>query len=183
MLFSKTLLGVLAASALTSGLAQAAAKPPAKAVPVEFYSGRWYEIARTPNAGQRNCQAPTTDFATSTTKDKTGADFSVRQVCHRGSPLGPEKVFTTSGRILPGSQNTRFTLSFLGGLKKQEYWVLDRAADGSWAIMATPGGNYVWLISRTPDLPVSTKAVAMERVKDLGYRKLEVPQHPPGAGA
>ena len=183
MFFSKTLLGVLAAGALTSSLALAAAKPPAKPVPVEFYSGRWYEIARTPNAGQRNCQAPTTDFAASRGKDGPSARFSVRQVCHRGSPLGPEKVFTTTGRILPGSQNTRFTLSFLGGLKKQEYWVLDRAADGSWAIMATPGGNYVWLISRTPDMPVSTKAVALERVKDLGYRKLELPQHPPGAGA
>ncbi len=183
MFLSKTLLGVLAAGALTSSLALAAAKPPAKPVPVEFYSGRWYEIARTPNAGQRNCQAPTTDFAASSARDGASARFSVRQVCHRGSPLGPEKVFTTTGRILPGSQNTRFTLSFLGGLKKQEYWVLDRAADGSWAIMATPGGNYVWLISRTPDMPVSTKAVALERVKDLGYRKLELPQHPPGAGA
>lgn len=186
MLFRKTLLGALAVGALSivlpGGTAVAAAKPPAKAVPTAFYSGRWYEIARTPNAGQRNCQAPTTDFAT-TAKDKAGASFSVRQVCHRGSPLGPEKVFTTNGRILPDSQNTRFTLSFLGGLKKQEYWVLDRAADGSWAIMATPGGNYVWLLSRTPDMPISTKAVALERVKDLGYQKLELPQHPPGAGA
>jgi apolipoprotein D and lipocalin family protein len=176
MLFSKTLLASLAACALTSGVAVAAAHPPAKPVTADFYSGRWYEIARTPNAGQRNCQAPATDFTA------RGASFAVRQVCHRGSPLGPEKVFTTSGRILPDSQNTRFTLSFLGGLKKQEYWVLDHAADGSWAIMATPGGNYVWLISRTPDMPTSTKAVALERVKDLGYQKLELPQHPPGAG-
>jgi apolipoprotein D and lipocalin family protein len=45
--------------------------------------------------------------------------------------------------------------------------------------MATPGGNYVWLISRTPDLPAATKAVALERVKDLGYAKLEYPEHPP----
>jgi len=179
MLFSKTLLGVLAASALASGVALAAAKPPAKAVPAEFYSGRWYEIARTPNAGQRNCQAPTTDFAASTGKDRTGASFSVRQVCRRGSPLGPEKVFTTSGRILPDSRNTRFTLSFLGGLKKQEYWVLDRAADGSWAIMATPGGNYVWLLSRQAVMAPAAKAQAMERVKALGYAKLEYPQQPP----
>jgi apolipoprotein D and lipocalin family protein len=173
MLFSKTLALVLTASALSGSVALAAAQPPTKPIAAEFYSGRWYEIARTPNAGQRNCQAPTTDFATE------GASFKVRQVCHRGSPLGEEKVFSTTGRILPGSENTRFTMSFLGGLKKQEYWVLDCANDRSWAIMATPGGNYVWLISRTADLPAATKAIALERVKALGYAKLEYPEHPP----
>lgn len=154
------------------GVAWAGAPPPAKPVSADFYSGRWYEIARTPNAGQRNCEAPTTDFTAE------GTSFKVRQVCHRGSPLGEEKVFTTTGRIIDGSQNTRFTMSFLGGLKKQEYWVLDCANDHSWAIMATPGGNFVWLISRKPDMPASTKAVALERVKALGYQKLEYPEHP-----
>ncbi len=171
MFFSKTLLAVLAASALTTG-ALAAAHPPAKAVSAEFYSGRWYEIARTPNFGQRDCQAPSTDFTAE------GASFKVRQVCHRGGAAGPEKVFATTGRIIDGSQNTRFTMSFLGGLRKQEYWVLDCANDRSWAIMATPGGNYVWLIARTPDMPVATKAVALERVKELGYQKLEFPEQP-----
>jgi apolipoprotein D and lipocalin family protein len=173
MPFSKTLLAGLAACALTGGVALAAAHPPAKAVTADFYSGRWYEIARTPNFGQRDCQAPTTDFTAE------GTSFKVRQVCRRGSVAGPEKVFTTTGRIIGGSQNTRFTMSFLGGLRKQEYWVLDCANDHSWAITGTPGGNYVWLIARTPDLPAATKAVALERIKDLGYRKLEFPEHPP----
>lgn len=174
---SKIVLASVVAASLLGGSAFAAAKPPAKPVSAQFYSGRWYEIARTPNAGQRNCEAPTTDFTLQ------GAAFKVRQVCHRGSPLGEEKVFTTNGKIVDGSQNTRFTMSFLGGLRKQEYWVLDCAADGSWAIMATPGGNYVWLISRTAEMPTASKAVALERVKELGYAKLEFPQHPPGAGA
>jgi apolipoprotein D and lipocalin family protein len=176
MRFSKIVLATAFAMTLSTGGALAAAKPPAKPVSAEFYSGRWYEIARTPNAGQRNCEAPTTDFTTQ------GSSFKVKQICHRGSPLGEEKVFTTTGKILDAGQNTRFTMSFLGGLRKQEYWVLDSAADGSWAIMATPGGNYVWLISRTPDMPVATKAIALERVKELGYAKLEFPQHPPGVG-
>ena len=177
MRFSKIIMASAVAARLLGGNALAAAKPPAKPVSTQFYTGRWYEIARTPNAGQRNCEAPTTDFTLQ------GAAFKVRQVCHRGSALGAEKVFTTNGKIVDGSQNTRFTMSFLGGLRKQEYWVLDCAADGSWAIMATPGGNYVWLISRTAEMPVATKAIALERVKALGYQKLEFPQHPPGAGA
>jgi apolipoprotein D and lipocalin family protein len=85
----------------------------------------------------------------------------------------------TTGTIIAGTQNTRFKMSFLGGLKKQEYWVLDRADDQSWAIMATPGGNYVWLLSRDAVMSPAAKAAALDRVKALGYAKLEFPQQPP----
>lgn len=160
---------------MLGGTALAAAKPPAKPIPTSFYSGKWYEIARTPNAGQRDCQAPTTEFTAK------GADgFSVHQVCRRGSAGGAAKAFDTTGKILANSRNTRFTMSFLGGLKKQEYWVLDCADDHSWAIMATPGGNFVWLLARKPVLSEGAKAQALERVKALGYAKLEYPQQPPG---
>ncbi|WP_168076666.1 lipocalin family protein [Caulobacter sp. SSI4214] len=155
---------------VVAGGAFAGAPPPARAVSPEFYSGRWYEIARTPNFGQRDCQAPTTDFVAE------GARFKVRQVCHHGAPSGPEKVFTTKGRIIEGSRNTRFTMDFLGGLKKQEYWVLDCAPDHSWGVMATPGGHYVWLLSRQPVMPPAAKAAALARVKALGYDKLEFPE-------
>lgn len=159
---------------MLGGTALAAAKPPAKPIPTSFYSGKWYEIARTPNAGQRDCEAPSTEFTS-----KGGEAFSVHQVCRRGSASGAAKVFDTSGKIIAGSHNTRFTMSFLGGLKKQEYWVLDCADDHSWAIMATPGGNFVWLLARQPVLSASVKAQALERVKALGYAKLEYPQQPP----
>jgi apolipoprotein D and lipocalin family protein len=163
----------IAVSLLAVSGALAAAKPPTKPIPASFYSGKWYEIARTPNAGQRDCQAPTTEFT------EKGDSFSVHQVCHKGSAGGAAKVFNTNGKIIAGSQNTRFTMSFLGGLKKQEYWVLDSADDGAWAIMATPGGNYVWLLARKAVMEPGEKAQALERVKDLGYAKLEYPQQPP----
>lgn len=164
----------IAVSLLAATGALAAAKPPAKAIAASFYTGKWYEIARTPNAGQRDCQAPTTEFT------GKGADgFSVHQVCRKGSAGGAAKAFDTTGKIIANSRNTRFTMSFLGGLKKQEYWVLDAADDQSWAIMATPGGNFVWLLSRKAVMDPAAKAQALERVKALGYAKLEYPQQPP----
>ncbi len=164
----------IAASLLAVTGALAAAKPPAKPIAASFYTGKWYEIARTPNAGQRDCEAPTTEFT-----GKGGDGFSVHQVCRKGSAGGAAKAFDTTGKIVANSQNTRFTMTFLGGLKKQEYWVLDCADDRSWAIMATPGGNYVWLLSRKAVMDPAAKAQALERVKSLGYAKLEYPQQPP----
>ena len=172
---SMTIAALGVAGVLIGGQALAAAQPPAKPIAASFYTGKWYEIARTPNAGQRDCEAPTTEFA-----DKAGGEgFAVKQVCRKGSAVGAAKVFHTSGKIVAGTQNTKFSMSFLGGLKKQEYWVLDRADDQSWAIMATPGGNYVWLLSRRPVMPPAAQAAALERVKALGYARLEFPQQPP----
>lgn len=156
-----------------SGSAVAGAMPPAKPVSPEFYSGKWFEISRTPNAGQRDCEAATTQFTAS------GADgFRVVQICRKGSAAGPAKIFNTSGTILAGTRNAKFSMSFLGGLKKQEYWVLDHADDQSWAIMGTPGGNYVWLLSRQAVMDPAAKAAALARIKSLGYAKLEFPAHP-----
>lgn len=168
-------LPIIFAATMFATQALAAAQPPARPIPATFYSGTWYEIARTPNTGQRDCQAPTTKF----TGKGDGAAFSVHQVCRKGSAGGAAKAFDTTGKIVAGTQNTKFTMSFLGGLKKQEYWVLDCAPDHSWAIMATPGGNYVWLLSRKAVMDPDAKAAALARVKALGYAKLEYPQQPP----
>lgn len=172
------------AGAFAAGEAAAGARPPAKAVPADFYSGRWYEIARTPNAGQRDCEAPTTEFQRPVQRrdielvSDTGA-FAVVQTCRKGQPTGPARVFSTRGQIIAGSRNTRFWMSFLGGLKKQEYWVLDRADDQSWAIMGTPGGHYVWLLSRRPVMAAADRAAALLRVRALGYETLDFPTPAP----
>lgn len=166
---SCTIVGALACAAL-AGSAHAATKP----VSAAFYSGKWYEIARTPNAGQRDCEAATTQFT------GTGANgFKVVQICRKGSASGQAKTFNTTGKILPDTRNAKFSMSFLGGMKKQEYWVLDRADDQSWTIMATPGGNYVWLLSRQAVMSSAARTAALAKVKALGYAKLEFPSQPP----
>jgi apolipoprotein D and lipocalin family protein len=178
----KILTAIAVAAALPLPFAAAATAPgPTKAVSAGFYSGRWYEIARVPNAGQRDCHAARSDFTPIGGKGDvafvaTTGEFAVSQVCRRGSAKGPAKVFSTTGRILPGSRNARFEMVFLGGLKTQEYWVLDTAPDGAWAIMATPGGNYVWLLSRRPALSEAAREAAIARIRALGYgQKLEFP--------
>lgn len=167
----------------TATAAVAGAPQPTKPVAASFYSGRWYEIARIPNAGQRDCQAPQSRFTPLGGKGDVAfiastGEFAVDQVCRKGSASGPARTFATKGRILPGSRNAKFEMSFLGGVRKQEYWVLDSAPDGSWAIMATPGGNYVWLLARKAVLPTAVRDQIVARARALGYRqKLEFPAH------
>jgi apolipoprotein D and lipocalin family protein len=153
----------LALIALPAG-AGAGAPPPAKPVSRDVYAGRWYEIARTPNRMQRDCQSPTTDF-----QAREDTDFTIVETCHRGPSGAVSRTLTARARILTPDDNTRFRLSFLGGLIHQEYWILDHAADNSWLLMGTPGGHFVWLLSRNPSLPPALLATAIGRAGSLGY--------------
>lgn len=167
---------VLSGALLIAALPAVAAAPqPTKAISTSFYSGTWYEVARTPNNTQKDCQAPTSVFSPA-----KGGKYLMTQTCRRGSPGGPAKVWKAEGAIVPGSGNAKFKAKFFG-LVNQEYWILDTAGDNSWAIMATPGGNYVWLMSRKAVMAPAAKTAALGRIKALGYNtaNLEQPKQPP----
>ena len=157
----------------TAGAAVAAAPQPAKPVPADLYSGRWYEIARTPNHMQANCEASTTDFS----RWAAGV-FSAVQTCHSGTPSGPARTISVEGRVLPASQNAKMQLALLGGLITKQYWILDHARDDNWLIMATPDAHYVWLMSRQPVLSDAARTAAMARLQALGFNlaRLAFPQ-------
>lgn len=168
-----------AAFALTSAPALATAAPPQplKPVPAALYSGRWYEIARTHNHMQAGCEASTSDFS-----DWSSGSFSVTQSCHKGALNGPLQVMKVSGRVLPNCANAKMKLGVLGGLISQEYWIVDHADNGSWAIMDRSDGRYVWLLSRRPTLSPADKAAAMARLRALGFdlSRIDFPQQVPG---
>ncbi|MBI1404895.1 MAG: lipocalin [Caulobacter sp.] len=172
----KTLLALPGALVLVLALPAAADAPqPAHPISTSFYTGTWYEVARTPNSNQKDCQAPTSQFAPA-----RGGRYLMTQTCRKGSPSGASKVWKAEGAIVPGSGNAKFKAKFFG-VVSQEYWILDTAGDQSWAIMATPGGNYVWLMSRKAIMAPAEKAAALGRIKALGYNvaRLEMPKQPP----
>jgi apolipoprotein D and lipocalin family protein len=164
------LAGAIVLSSLAAP-AWAAAPQPTKPVAASFYAGRWYEIARLPNKNQRDCQGATTQFT-----EGGAGQFGAVQTCHKGSPSGEAKTFRTRGKV-DNPERNKFTMTFFG-VVRQQYFVLDSSeAAGGWAIMATPGGNYVWLLARRPALGAAVKAAAVARLRALGYpvERLEYP--------
>jgi apolipoprotein D and lipocalin family protein len=170
---SLAVVGLAGTASATPMPAPAVKAQPAKAVAPKLYTGRWYEIARTPNSMQGDCQAATTDFS-----GWASGVFKAVQTCHKGTPSGPVKVMKVDGKVLPASQNAKIQLGMLGGLISQEYWILDHADDNRWLIMATANEHYVWLMSRAPVLSAAEKAQAMARLQQLGFSlaRLAFPQ-------
>lgn len=161
---------------LAAGAAMAGGAPqPRRAVHPEFFTGRWYEILRTRNDRQRECEAPTYTFEPKARPDQAGFTLA----CRRGSPSGKVESLQVTIRVPQDASRNKFRATALAGLLSQEYWVLDIADDRTWAILATPGGNYVWLLARRPQIEAPLKERLLEQIGTMGYdlRKIEHPRH------
>ena len=164
---------LLLAAPVGSSAALAAAPQPAKPVDPSAYVGRWYEVARIHNKLQLDCEAATMDFAA-----VSAERFTVTQTCRRGSPSGPAKSWRGSGQVTDERTKAKLKVTYFGFVTK-EYWVVDHAADNSWAMLATPDGRFLWLLSRRPTLPGRTEVLA--HAKGLGFdlSRIEYAQQPP----
>jgi len=162
---------VAAAFLFAAAPAVAAAPQPTQKIDIGKVMGRWYEVARLPNKIQKGCQGGTSDWT------KSAEGFSVVQICHKGALTAPPTEWKAKARVLDASTNAKIRMSFFGGVLNQEYWVLEHRPSEGWLILATPGGNSVWLMSQRPTLGAQAKASAMARLRQYGYDvgRLEFP--------
>lgn len=150
------------ALALAGTPALAGAPEPTNKVDLTKMTGRWFEIARFYNHRQKNCFAAAAEWV------RKGEGFSVTNICRQGAVSGPVKTIRAGAKVVDPATNAKVKMTFMG-LINQEYWILDRAPDQSWFILATPGGNHVWLFSRDAHMPASARSAAIARMKQLGY--------------
>lgn len=137
---------------------------PAKAVDIERYLGKWYEIARYENRFEEGCEAVTAEY-TKLPDGKVG----IKNSCRKKGIDGPLEVAEGKAKIVEGSNNTKFRVSFWGPFYFGNYWILDRADDYSWAIVGEPSGRYLWILSRAAPLSEKEKQNLYKRAQELNY--------------
>ena len=161
------------------------APEPAKSIDLaRFYSGRWYEIARTPMSLTDGCVAGTTDYF----QDKSGRLIE-RDGCRMKTPEGEEKTYQGPVTLLSPEAHNKISVRYVvWGLfpVTWTYWMLDRGDDYDWFIVSDPKFENISLFTRTPRPAPATVEMLRQRTRELGYdpAKLEFPtQFPPGEGA
>lgn len=166
----KRLIAFLMVLGVVVSAVPAIAAPPQR-IELTSMMGRWYEVARVPNQLQRGCTGGASDWTA------THDGFSVVQSCHKGAPNGPLAEWRGRARVADPS-NTRFRMSFFGGLISQDYQVLDHRPTEGWLILSTSDGKYLWLMSQRPTLSTQSRAEAIARIRQLGFDpgRLEFPQ-------
>lgn len=162
----KRLILAACAALLVAAPAEAAEK-----IELTKMMGRWYEVARVPNALQRGCQAGASDWT------PQAGGFAVVQSCWKAS--GAPKTWKGKATVSDPS-GAQIRMTFFGGVVSQDYKVLDHRADQGWLILATANNKYVWLMSQKPTLPAPVKAQAVARMRQFGFdpARLEFPGPP-----
>ncbi len=154
----------LALAGCASGPSGNAAVPqPAKAVDLERYLGRWYELARYENRFERGCEGVTAQYS-----KRPDGMIAVLNTCRDGAPDGQARAAEGRAKVVEGSDGAKLKVSFFGPFFG-DYWVLDRADDYSWAIVGEPSGKYLWILSRDPAPGEAVIAGHIARAAALGY--------------
>ena len=153
--------GILLAALLALGAcATAPSGPPVQTVPrVELsrYAGSWYEIARFPNSFQdgrgRRCIATTATYAL-----RDDGQVAVTNRCLDANAGNSEQVARGSAYAVEGSGNAKLRVTFFWPFYG-DYWVIGLDPDYHWAVVGAPGRDYLWILSRTPEMAAAETPV------------------------
>lgn len=131
------------------------------AVDLARYAGEWYEVAAFPMFFQRHCVGDTT------ANYELALDGSVKVTNRCRTQNGVDEA---NGRatVVEGSANSRLKVSFFWPFKA-DYWVIGLDADYRWALVGNPNRKFLWLLSRTPQLPQPLLEAALASAKAQGY--------------
>ncbi len=165
-------LALLATLVLLVGLSRPVAAAGVASVPeldLSRYAGQWHEIARLPMLFQRQCVADTT--AQYTLRDD--GLIGVRNACRTADgTLDASEGVARPVTGHPGRLQVRFAPDWLDWLPPvwADYWVIDLDPEYQWAVVGGPSRKYLWILSRTPQLPRAQFEQIKAHAQAMGYR-------------
>ena len=177
-----SLISILGALLIVLGSSQAIAQQSDQAVKtvasldVPRYLGTWYEIAKFPNWFQKKCVSNTKAVYTA----KPDGNLQVLNSCKTagGETSEAEGLARQIGAKDSPKLEVRFApewLSFLP-LVWGDYWVIDLDSQYQVAAVSDPRREYLWVLSRTPQMDPKVYADLLQRLKrqQFDIQKLEL---------
>jgi apolipoprotein D and lipocalin family protein len=155
-----TILSLLAAiTGLKACSPASSALPTVPEVDIDRYSGTWHEVASYPSRFQKGCNCTT---ATYTLSD---GHVKVENQCFRD---GKWDGITGKAFVQEGSGNARLKVQFFWPFKG-DYYIIDLADDYSYAMVGHPNREYLWVLSRSPELDANTYGQLLIKAAALGF--------------
>lgn len=128
-------------------------------IEITRYAGQWHEIARLPMFFQRKCASEITAQYTLRDDDLVG----VKNRCRKADgDIQEVEGVARRNADHPGQLEVRFAPDWLSWLPLTwaDYWVIALDPEYQWAVVGEPGREYLWILSRTPEM-------SHERFEDL----------------
>ena len=132
-------------------------------VDLQKYAGKWFEIASFPQRFQKGCNCTTAEY-TLTSKNY----LIVENRCKKDSLNG--KSLYIKGKVFSekNTGNAKLKVQFFWPFKGK-YWIIDLAADYSYAVVGHPNRNYLWILSRIASMDEVIYQEIVSRIEAKGY--------------
>lgn len=129
-------------------------------VDVDKYMGRWYEISSFPQRFQKGCECTVAEYSLN-----ENGTVKVVNSCNRD---GGRDTSVGKARIVDESTNAKLKVTFFWPFSGK-YWIIDLADDYSYAVVGHPNREYLWILSRTPQMDKNLYNDILERVTAKGF--------------
>lgn len=128
---------------------------------IQRFMGKWYEIARYDHFFEKGMTHVTADYSL--------LDNGKIRVVNKGIKNGKAKEITGKAKQpypkqFPGRLEVSFFLWFYS-----DYYILEVDKNYQYALIGSSSDDYLWILSRTPDLPKATLDKCLENLKQRGY--------------
>jgi len=134
-----------------------------KNVDLERYMGTWYEIGRFLHSFEKDLVG-----VTATYKLKKNGKVEVLNQGYKNSLDGKLKRAKGFAKVPNPNEPGRLKVYFFwpfGG----DYLILDLDEEYRWALIGSYSLNYLWILSRTPQMPEEEYNRLVEKARSLGY--------------
>jgi apolipoprotein D and lipocalin family protein len=177
---------LLSLALLFAATAQAADPQPLQAISlldVPRYMGRWYEIAKFPNRFQKQCAGDTTAEYQALERGQV----RVINRCRKADGTMDEAVGLARqiGDTDSAELKVRFAPRWLSFLPMVwgDYWVVDLDKDYQLAAVSEPKREYLWILSRTPQVDPERYNALLQRLRTMGLDTVKLETTRQAAGS
>jgi apolipoprotein D and lipocalin family protein len=151
---------------------------PLQAVPsvdVPRYMGTWHEVAKYPNWFQRKCASSTQ--ATYSLQADSRVHVQNRCKTDKGEWTEAMGAARQIGGPTSAKLKVRFAPEWLSFIPMVwgDYWIIELDPQYQWVVVSEPQREYLWILSRTPQMPAATYQALLAKLDVLGFdlKKIE----------
>jgi apolipoprotein D and lipocalin family protein len=160
--------GVLGVVGVVLALVCAACVQTVPKVNVQRYLGHWYQPLGYPQPFTAGLVGITADYALN--QDGT---LSVHNRGYRGSCSGPVSDIVGTATVTNPPSNSKLTVVFpsvpITQYFKGLYWIIGLDKHYRWAVVSDPYKVSLFVLSRTPTLPPSSRTAVNKVLRQQGY--------------
>ena len=132
-------------------------------VDIERYLGKWYEIALYPNWFEKGCFRSTAFY-----EKMENGQIKVTNQCRMHGPDGELNEAIGKATIADSKTNAKLKVQFFWPFKG-DYWIIDLDRDYQYAIVSESERQYLWILSRSPNMDVQTLKTLKEKIHGKGF--------------